>query len=242
LHSNVFRPDGFDEAIESSADRPRIWGRPPVRADDFPGRMLFGWRPRTILGQFEMIERYPGLRLVDPTSVSLLDRLKAASPDAVEWQRLQEIYLPLIQRWLRRVPGLANEANDLAQEVFVVVIHELPRFERRREGSFRAWLRTITANKARNYCKRRDRRPTVGIDQAEGFLDQMADPDSDLARQWDREHDEHVVRKLLAAVEGDFKPTTWEAFRRLALDGLPAARVAESWGCPRTRSCWPSRG
>ena len=104
-----------------------------------------------------------------------------------------------------------------------MVIRELPGFERRREGSFRAWLRTITANKARNHCKYRDRRPAIGMDQAEGFLEQMADPESDLARQWDREHDEHVLQKLLAAVKSDFNPTTWEAFRRLALDGLPAA-------------------
>jgi RNA polymerase sigma-70 factor, ECF subfamily len=169
---------------------------------------------------------------VDLTSVSLLDRLKLARPEAVDWERLQGIYLPLVQRWLRRVPGLANEADDLAQEVFVVVIRELPRFERRREGSFRAWLRTITANKARNYCKQRDRRPTVAMDQTEGFLEQMADPDSDLARQWDREHDEHVVQKLLAAVKSDFNPSTWEAFRRLTLDGLPAAQVAQELGMP----------
>jgi RNA polymerase sigma-70 factor (ECF subfamily) len=169
---------------------------------------------------------------VNLTSVSLLDRLKVARPEAIDWERLQGIYLPLVQRWLRRVPGLGNDADDLAQEVFVVVIRELPRFERRREGSFRAWLRTITANKARNYCKQRDRRPTIGMDQAEGFLEQMADPDSDLAREWDREHDEHVVQKLLAAVKGDFNPTTWEAFRRLALDGHSAARVAEELGMP----------
>jgi RNA polymerase sigma-70 factor (ECF subfamily) len=169
---------------------------------------------------------------VDLTSISLLDRLKAAGPEAVDWERLQGIYLPLIQRWLRRVPGLGHEADDLAQEVFVVVIRELPRFERRREGSFRAWLRTITANKARNHGKSRGRRPAVGMDQAEGFLEQLADPDSELARQWDREHDEHVVQKLLAAVKSDFNPTTWEAFRRLALDGLPAARVAQELGMP----------
>jgi RNA polymerase sigma-70 factor, ECF subfamily len=169
---------------------------------------------------------------VDPTSVNLLDRLKLARPEAIDWQRLQDIYLPLIQRWLRRVPRLANEADDLAQEVFVVVIPELSQFERRREGSFRAWLRTITANKARNHCKQRDRRPSVEMDPIEGFLEQMADPDRELAREWDREHDEHVVHKLLAAVKGDFKPTTWAAFRRLALDGLPAARVAEELGMP----------
>ena len=164
------------------------------------------------------------------TSVSLLDRLKVARPEAIDWERLQGIYLPLVKRWLRRMPGLDDEADDLAQEVFVVVIRELPRFERRREGSFRAWLRTITANKARNHCKQRDRRPTVGMDQAEGFLEQMADPGSDLAREWDREHDEHVVQKILAAVQPDFHPTTWEAFQRFALDGLPAARVAEELG------------
>jgi RNA polymerase sigma-70 factor (ECF subfamily) len=60
----------------------------------------------------------------------------------------------------------------------------------------------------------------------------MADSDSDLAREWDREHDQHVVPELLAAVKADFKPATWEAFRRLALDGLPAARVAEELGIP----------
>jgi RNA polymerase sigma-70 factor, ECF subfamily len=62
------------------------------------------------------------------------------------------------------------------------------------------------------------------------FLEQMADPASDLAREWDREHDEHVVQKLLASVKSDFNPTTWEAFRRLALDGHAAARVADELG------------
>ncbi len=65
-----------------------------------------------------------------PTSVSLLDRLKLARPDASDWGRLQDIYLPLITRWLGRIPGLGAETDDLAQEVFVVMVRELPRFER----------------------------------------------------------------------------------------------------------------
>jgi RNA polymerase sigma-70 factor, ECF subfamily len=169
---------------------------------------------------------------VDPTSLTLIDRLKAARPEDNDWERLQDIYLPLIQRWLRRVPGLAAEADDLAQEVFVLVIRELARFERRQDGSFRAWLRTITANKARNYCKQRHRRPAIELDSAQGFREELVDPESELAREWDREHDEHVVRKLLAAVIGDFGATTWSAFCRLALDGLPAAPVAKELGMP----------
>jgi RNA polymerase sigma-70 factor, ECF subfamily len=167
---------------------------------------------------------------VDLTSVSLIDRLKAARPDAPDWQRLQGIYLPLIQRWLRRVPGLGDEVQDLAQEVFVVVVRELARFERQREGSFRAWLRNITVNKARNFSKQRDRRPAVGLDLTDGFLDKMADPDSELAREWDREHDEHVVQRILAAVQPDFSAQTWKAFQRFARDGLSAAQVAEELG------------
>ena len=164
---------------------------------------------------------------MNSTSVSLLDRLKAARPDASDWNRLQGIYLPLISRWLGRVPGLGAEADDLAQEVFVVVIRELPRFERGREGSFRAWLRQVTVNRVRTHRRKGRKRPVAGIDPADGFLDSLADPNGDLAREWDADHDRHVFQKLLAIVQPDFSATTWEAFRRFAVDGLPAARVAE---------------
>jgi RNA polymerase sigma-70 factor (ECF subfamily) len=160
----------------------------------------------------------------------LLDRLKAARPDASDWERLQGIYLPLIRRWLGRVPGLGDEAGDLAQEVFLVVVRELPRFERRREGSFRAWLRKVTVNKARGHWRRRRRWPAVGLGPAAGFLDRLEAPDSELAREWDQDHDRHVFERLLAIVQPDFHPTTWQAFRRFALDGLPAAHVAAELG------------
>ena len=167
---------------------------------------------------------------MSPTSVSLLDRLKAARPDASDWSRLQGIYLPLIGRWLARVPGVGNEADDLAQEVFVVVIREIPRFQRQREGSFRAWLRQVTVNKVRTHRRRRNRHPAVSLDPAEGFLDNLADPSGDLAREWDMDHDRHVFQKLLTVVQPDFGETTWEAFRRFAIDGVSAATVAEEMG------------
>jgi len=165
-----------------------------------------------------------------PTSVSLLDRLKAARPDASDWNRLQGIYLPLISRWLGRVPGLGVEADDLAQEVFVVVIREIPRFQRQREGSFRAWIRQVTVNKVRSYRRKRHRRPASSVDPTDLFLDRLADPHGDLAREWDMDHDREVFQKLLSIVQPDFSPTTWGAFRRFALDGLAAAKVANEMG------------
>ena len=167
---------------------------------------------------------------MNPTSLSLLDRLKAARPDASDWNRLQGVYLPLIERWLGRVPGLGNESADLAQEVLVVVFREVPRFDRQREGSFRAWLRQVTVNKIRNYRRQRHRRPAVGLDLTDGFLERLSDANDDLAREWDRDHDKHVVEKLLAVVQRDFTPATWKAFQRFGVEGVPAERVAAELG------------
>jgi RNA polymerase sigma-70 factor (ECF subfamily) len=168
---------------------------------------------------------------MNTTSLGLLDRLRHARPDAVEWRRLQEIYLPLIRSWLLRVPGLGDEADDLAQDVLVVVFRYLPTFERRRQGSFRAWLRQITVNRVRAFCKARHRQPRTGLGpEADALLGQLDDPASDLSQQWDRDHDQHVSQKLLALVQADFEPKTWRAFSRFALEGVPAAGVAEELG------------
>ena len=99
---------------------------------------------------------------MNPTSLSLLDRLKVARPEASDWRHLQAIYLLLIQRWLGRVRGLGDESVDLAQEVLIIVFREVPRFDRRREGSFRAWLRQMTVNRIRGYRRQRRRRARSG--------------------------------------------------------------------------------
>ena len=164
-----------------------------------------------------------------PTSVSLLDRLKDARPDASDWGRLQDIYLPLIARWLRRIPGLSEENDDLAQEVFVVMVRELPRFERQREGSFRAWLRQVTVNKVRTLRKQLGRKPVAGVDLTDGFLDRLAEPNSELARVGPGPRPARLP-EALAIVQPDFQANTWEAFRRFAIDGHPAAEVAAELG------------
>ncbi len=70
----------------------------------------------------------------------------------------------------------------------------------------------------------------MGLDPADGFLERLSNVAGDLAREWDRDHDKHVVEKLLAVVQPDFSPTTWAAFQRFGVDGVPASRVAEELG------------
>jgi RNA polymerase sigma-70 factor (ECF subfamily) len=168
---------------------------------------------------------------MNTTSLGLLERLKHAKPDALEWRRLRDIYFPMIRRWLSRLPHLHHEVDDLTQEVLVVLFRELPSFERRRDGSFRAWLRQITVNRMSAFVKARRKQPlAMGGPETEQLLAQLADPTSELARQWDQDHDKHVFGKLLALVEGDFEPGTWQAFTRFAVEGRPAAQVAGELG------------
>lgn len=164
------------------------------------------------------------------TSVGLLNRLRHANPHDTAWQRLNEMYQPVIRSWLRRVPGLGDEVDDLTQEVMAVIVRALPSFERRRDGSFRAWLRQITLNRIRSHQKTLTRRPLVGSETVAQAVLQLADPNSDLARRWDEDHDRHVLQTLLALVKPDFEQATWEAFSRYAIKDEPPAQVAAELG------------
>jgi RNA polymerase sigma-70 factor (ECF subfamily) len=48
-----------------------------------------------------------------------------------------------------------------------------------------------------------------------------------MSQIWNRQHDQYVLRQLLAVAEPHFAPTTWKAFCRVALDGAKADIVAE---------------
>ena len=161
------------------------------------------------------------------TSLTLLERLREGGDEAA-WERLVRLYTPLIRGWLRRHLPQADDVDEVTQQVFQVVVEKMPAFEHAgRAGSFRAWLRGICVNRVRLFW--RERQPGWGPDP-EPVLQQLEDPHSDLSRQWDREHDEHVVASLLRTVQGDFAPVTWQAFLRHVQEGEPAGQVAEALG------------
>ena len=164
------------------------------------------------------------------TSVSLLDRLRD-SPDAASWQRLVDLYAPLIQTWLRRQGLQPADADDLAQDVLAVLIRELPTFQHRGAGAFRSWLRAITVNRLRNFCRARQARPdATGDSDFLNQLDQLEDPHSELSRLWDQEHEQHVLRRALELIGPEFAPSTWQAFRRVMIDGAAVPAVAAELG------------
>jgi RNA polymerase sigma-70 factor, ECF subfamily len=168
---------------------------------------------------------------MSPTSVSLLERLRLR-PDGAAWEQLVALYTPLIRGWLRRHALQSSDADDLVQDVLTVVVRELSNFHHNQQrGAFRSWLRNITVNRLRTFWRSRKYRPVATGDSAFGkMLDQLADPDSSLSRQWDEEHDHHVLRRLLEMIEPEFTPSTRDAFRQVALEGRAEEAVAAELG------------
>jgi RNA polymerase sigma-70 factor (ECF subfamily) len=165
------------------------------------------------------------------TSVSLFERLRIA-PQNEDWARLVALYSPLIRAWLGRYGLPRQEVDDLTQEVMAVLVRRLPEFERQpRTGAFRRWLRSITYNCLRDHWREDKQRPgAVGGSDMLTVLDALADPESELSRSWDQEHDRHVSQQLLKLIKPNFSESTWQAFQRFAIDGLTAEAVAAELG------------
>ena len=165
------------------------------------------------------------------TSASLLDHLRQRSSETA-WQRMVDLYTPLIRSWLKRYTVPDQDIEDLVQDVLAIVIRKMPEFRRQPQvGAFRRWLRNITVNclrdfwRAKRYCPK-----AVGADEFGQILDQLEDPESGLSKFWDQEHDDHVTRRLLEMIRPRFEAKTWLAFQRVALEGVPVDQVALDLG------------
>ena len=157
------------------------------------------------------------------TSVSLLDQARGRSAGA--WDRLVALYTPLLDAWLTAAGLQPADREDLRQRVLEILVRQLPGFEHSgRPGAFRAWLRGITVNLLREFWRARPE-PEAG-----SRLEQISDPDAGLSRFWDEQHDRHVLHALMDQVRPEFTDATWQAFRRLALDGAAARTVAAELG------------
>ena len=171
---------------------------------------------------------------MNETSLSLLNRLRCL-PESESWTRLVDLYAPLIRAWLRKYDVQANDAEDLVQEVLLAVSKDLGKFDHGgHPGAFRGWLKAILVNRLRKHWRARDRRPQArGDSDIDARLAQLDDPSSEMSLIWNREHDQYVLRQLLALAESHFAKTTWTAFCRVALDGAKPDDVAQEMGISR---------
>lgn len=161
------------------------------------------------------------------TSVTLLQRVKRCD-DQSAWERFVALYTPLLFRWAQRA-GLADQdAADLVQDVFIVLMKELPQFEYdSARQNFRGWLKTVTINK----CREKQRRRVVAVGAGGENDPQLAlFEDAQLDQFWEDEYRQHLVRKALEIMRTEFEDTTWQACWEHTVGGKTAAEVGQQLG------------
>ena len=59
---------------------------------------------------------------IPETSLTWLGRL-IESPDGADWQRLSDLYAPLLRNWAVRAGVPVSDVDDVTQDVLIVVIN-----------------------------------------------------------------------------------------------------------------------
>jgi RNA polymerase sigma-70 factor (ECF subfamily) len=164
------------------------------------------------------------------TSRSLLQRIRTGDPSA--WDRLVELYGPLVLAWCRRFGISREDGADVFQEVFTAVARNIADFRKQSPGdTFRGWLRTVTRNKITDHFRRASGQAVgeggttamVRIAQvpepAEGSVESTADPS-----------ERGLFLRALEMIRAEFENRTWQAFWQTTVEARSAPEVAAELG------------
>jgi RNA polymerase sigma-70 factor, ECF subfamily len=129
---------------------------------------------------------------------NLLLGLKSREPQA--WERLTAMYLPLVYRRCVRMGLSAEDAADVAQEVFLTVSRRIDEFVLRREGGgFRPWLWSILRNKLGDFFRiRRQQVVAAGGSDAQA---QMVEVALEETEGFDEQETGELYHRALALIE-----------------------------------------
>ena len=162
----------------------------------------------------------------------------AASDQAAWRKRLDDLYRPLHPAaWLdeRDPTPRRRKPEDIVQEVMGVLVRELPETfsAAGRTGSFRRWLRGEISTSWHRLPHPSAAPAATAATRAlaappeECLLTQLADPNSELSRQWDEDHDRYVLRPArMELIEPMFEAqppwppsAAWQILDSIALGG-----------------------
>jgi RNA polymerase sigma-70 factor (ECF subfamily) len=164
------------------------------------------------------------------TSVSLLGRLTAQPGDAAAWEQFVGRYGPRLLQWCQHWGLQAADAQDVTQNVLLMVARQIRTFRYDPERSFRGWLKTVTRAAWAKWLESQRRAGQGSGDSA--VLDRLASLEAgdDLVRKVEEEYERELLEAASARVRLRIDPQTWEAFRLLAFEGMSGADAAVQLG------------
>jgi RNA polymerase sigma-70 factor (ECF subfamily) len=146
----------------------------------------------------------------------------AAAGDDSAFTTVVTRYQPAVFRWALMFARDPDEAEDVAQEVFVRAHRQLSQY--RSDGSLEAWLYAITRRAASQMLRTRKRRSRLALSpRAQPLRDVYT---TDPGARVDRERAAAAIREMFS----DLPPRQREIFDLIDLQGLTPAEVAERTG------------
>jgi RNA polymerase sigma-70 factor, ECF subfamily len=164
-----------------------------------------------------------------PTSRSLLNL--ARERDGLAWQRLVDLYTPLVYFWCRRARLSEQDIPDVVQDVFRAVVAGLGSFRKQREGdTFRGWLRTVTRSKISDSFRRRGRTPIAagGTEMQRRIEDIAALPEEDEDDAAEQSAHRELFFRGLESIREQFEPRVWDAFWQVVVEERSVADVGQA--------------
>jgi RNA polymerase sigma-70 factor (ECF subfamily) len=160
------------------------------------------------------------------TRVTLLTQLRQDPSDQAGWDEFVERYGRHIYRWCRQWRLQDADAEDVTQDILVKLTQKLRVFAYDPSRSFRGWLKTVAHHAWRDFAdSRRHSRGGASASQVQELM-LTVEAREDLAQKLEEAFDLELLDAAKTRVRLRVAPRTWEAFRLMALEGLPAAEVA----------------
>jgi len=169
------------------------------------------------------------------TRVTLLGRLRKNPGDAGAWGEFVEHYGPRVLAWCRRWGAQDADAEDITQMVMMKLSQKMVAFTYDPSRSFRGWLKTIAHHAWYDFEKGQGRTERGSGDTLFVQLLEKVEARDDLMRQLDEECQRQLLEEAMVRVQLRVAPTTWQAFRLTALDGLSGAEAGQRLGMPASQ-------
>jgi RNA polymerase sigma-70 factor (ECF subfamily) len=158
------------------------------------------------------------------TSQSLLIRLQEEESAGEAWRRFVQLYTPLLFYWAKRLGFESADADDFVQDLLILLLGKLGKFEHRGAGSFRGWLRMVATNKGRERMRKTGPAAAGGESQL-ALLPAEAEDSF-----WLVDYRRHLVSRALEIMQAEFAPATWQACWQRVVEDRPASEVAANLG------------
>ncbi|MBS0265254.1 MAG: sigma-70 family RNA polymerase sigma factor [Planctomycetes bacterium] len=152
----------------------------------------------------------------------------SSNPEA--WREFTAIYRPAVYRLARRRGLQDADADDLAQQVLLVISRKIADWRPTSpQGAFRRWLATIARHAIINALTRGH---NVVAEGGSGVLQQLQNqPDRDTSlADIEEEFRRGVFRQAAESIRPEFQESTWNAFWLTAVEGLPIEEAADTLG------------